>query len=57
MLWKPIFNYSVDKIDLRNCNGEEDRYIFTRKLLLDYPEREKNVAYIRARAEMDVLQG
>lgn len=39
-LWNPIFNYSVDKLDRRDCSGPVERCSSTKELLMDYIEEE-----------------
>lgn len=52
-LWNSMFNSAVDKLDLRHNYGGVGRYSSTEELLIDYLEKEENLAYSRECAALD----
>lgn len=52
-LWKPIFNYAVDKLDRRDNDGGVRRYSSTKHFLTYYLEKKENMEYSRVLVVMD----
>lgn len=53
-VWSPIFRYTVDKLDCLDRDSDLSHYNSTKELLLDYLEKDENVAYSRANAAMNL---